>query len=169
MPQDLAAHLAWPLPNVWLGASAEDQDRLDERVPHLLRCPAAVRFLSLEPLLGPMDLHGAFYRPRRGPGDTYKRHSKHCVDWVVVGGESGAKARPCDVGWIRSIVGQCRAAGASCFVKQLGSNPCCEHGHQGRGHCIPCGLDLPLRNRKGGDPSEWPEDLRVRQFPEVRK
>jgi protein gp37 len=106
----------WPLRNVWLGTSVEDQERL-RRAWELLDCPAAVRFLSCEPLLGPVDLNalellcGSW---RRGATiGTY-------LDWVIVGGESGASARPCDVAWVRSIVQQCQAAGVPVFVKQLG-------------------------------------------------
>lgn len=164
----------WPLPNVWLGASAERQKELDERVPHLLRCPAAVRFLSCEPLLEALDLNRVGGRREvRAYGDKIAAiptmphggpepidHSEF-VQWVIVGGESGPNARPCDVGWIRSIVGQCKAAGVACFVKQLGTKP--QRGM--------LGPDEPVRldDRKGGDPSEWPEDLRVREFPQHRK
>lgn len=81
---------------------------------------------------------------------------------MIVGGESGSKARPCDMAWIRSIRDQCDAAGAACFVKQVGAHPIATLD-------APIGkafARLVLRDPKGGDPSEWPEDLRVRQFPE---
>lgn len=104
---------AWPLPNVWLGVSAEDQQRWDERVEILRRIPAAVRFVSAEPLLGLIDVH---YMSHPGP-------SLQNLQWVIVGGESGAGARPCNMAWIRSIVAQCKTAGVACFVKQAGSNP----------------------------------------------
>jgi len=173
LPQDLAAHLAWPLPNVWLGASAEDQDRLDERVPHLLKCPAAVRFLSLEPLLGPMDLRKWFEWGGSGP-PWIMSPSSHPEDagphnagaWVIVGGESGHGARPCDVGWIKGVVRQCAEAGVPCFVKQLGASVSGQIVHpDNEGYGV---NRVRLIDRKGGDPAEWPEDLRVRQFPEVR-
>jgi len=141
----------WPLVNVWLGVSVEDQRAADTRIPLLLSTPAAVRWISAEPLLGllgPVDL-SAYLAP--APGGT------PALDWVVVGGESGPGARPCDVGAIRSIVAQCKAAGASCFVKQLGADP------YNFGRCV----DLP-RHPKGGDPAEWPEDLRVREWPEAK-
>jgi protein gp37 len=83
------------------------------------------------------------------------------IDWVIVGGESGPGARPCDVAWIRSIVEQCRAAAVPCFVKQLGAQPE-QSGTDARAH----GSLLDLCDKKGGDPSEWPADLRVRRFPE---
>lgn len=133
----------WPLPNVWLGCSVEDRVR-KERIDYLRNTPAAVRFLSLEPLLedlGEIDLTG--------------------ISWVIVGGESGHGARPFNIDWARSIIGQCKNAGVAAFVKQLGAKP------EG-----PCGavknMPLEFNDRKGGDMSEWPEDLRVREFPEVR-
>lgn len=121
----------WPK-NVWLGTSVEDQQTADERIPHLLQTPAAVRFLSCEPLLGPVDLWQWLGCPDDGvtearPGTRLLDAGRAAfgdtplIDLVVVGGESGPHARPCDVVWIRSIVQQCKAAGVKCFVKQLGS------------------------------------------------
>lgn len=144
-----------PLPNVWLGVSCEDQQRADERIPRLLKTPAAVRFVSAEPLLGGINFGSI------GEG----RDAFNCLDgiggpnldWVIVGGESGSGARPCDVAWIRSIVSQCKAAGVECFVKQLGSRPQFLADPMKTAHASHCG--------KGGDPAEWPEDLRVREFP----
>jgi protein gp37 len=126
-----------PLANVWLGVSVEDQERADERIPHLLRTPAAVRFLSVEPLLGPVDLRGPLSvidvhdlrddplasqllaeAVREGRGD-----SPRAIGWCIVGGESGDGARPMRVEWARSLVEQCRAAGVATFVKQWGSRP----------------------------------------------
>lgn len=156
---DWNARLAkWPLPNVWLGVSCEDQKRADERIPALLGTPAAVRFISAEPLLEGLDI--AKHRP--GANSL----------WVIVGGESGHGARPCRVWWVRNIVGQCRDADVPVFVKQLGSAPEIE---QGCGDCDPClygqrcyqsyDVRMDLKSSKGGDMSEWPADLRVRQFP----
>ena len=164
--------LQWPLPNVWLGTSVEEQARADERVPHLLRCPAAVRFLSCEPLLGAVDLFthfAAFGMAWSESNVRYERIAKAGIDWVIVGGESGPGSRACDVAWVRSIVGQCRAAGVACFVKQLGARPVngafAQNPVRGR-------IDSPVgahptrfADRKGGDPAEWPEDLRVREMP----
>jgi protein gp37 len=101
----------YPLPNVWLGVSAEDQKWANVRIPPLLNTPAAVRFVSAEPLLGPVTLdplwgHGAF-----GPG----------LDWVIVGGESGPGARPMELEWATRLVADCRELGIAPFVKQLGS------------------------------------------------
>jgi protein gp37 len=127
------------LPNVVLGVSCEDQQRADERIPLLLQTPAVRRCVSLEPLLGPIDL-----RPSWLAGYDYR-------DWVIVGGESGPKARPCHVEWIRSIKDQCQTAGVALHVKQLGS---CTHVAATR-----------LKDPAGADPSEWPLDLRVREDP----
>ena len=100
----LAPWEVWPH-NVWAGTTAEDQKRLDERAPHLLRVPAVVRFLSCEPLLGALNLRGAL-------GDLQPR-----VSWVIAGAESGHGARPMDEAWIRSLRDQC-AGKAAFFYKQ---------------------------------------------------
>lgn len=120
----------WPR-NVWAGCTVEDQERAMERVPHLRAVPAAVRFLSCEPLLERVapDLDG--------------------IDWVIIGGESGGGARMFARDWARDLIDRCRRAGAAPFVKQLGAKP-----------------DGPrLTDPKGGDWSEWRDDLRVREFP----
>ncbi|MBF6187600.1 phage Gp37/Gp68 family protein [Nocardia farcinica] len=103
---------AWPLPNVWLGVSVEDQRWADIRIPALLDTPAAVRFVSAEPLLGPIDL------TRRGllAPDEFERR----LDWVIVGGESGRGARPMHPEWARSLRDQCSAAGVPFLFKQWG-------------------------------------------------
>lgn len=160
----------WPLPNVWLGVSVEDQERADERIPHLLRCPAAVRFLSCEPLLSVVDLRGKLLEFLRDGSSFFSSvpHSKpnRLIDWVIVGGESGPDARACNLAWIRSLLDQCRGAGVACFVKQLGSHPV----EGGDFHQITGPMEgVRLKSRKGGDPTEWPVDLRVRQFPEVQR
>jgi protein gp37 len=165
----------WPLSNVWLGASVENQRFADERIPLLLQTPAAVRFLSCEPLLGPVDLTciGEFeddsdYRlngltgEERYPGSV-RRGILPGVDWVIVGGESGSKARPMALQWPRSILKQCQATGVACFVKQLGARPVTPDDLTPEHSCA-----VALRDRKGGNPAEWPDDLRVRQFPAVR-
>lgn len=173
----MMAFQRWPLPNVWLGTSAEDQAAADVRIPELLACPAAVRFVSAEPLLGPVNFddgeHSCFTCDGSEPTDEWCLSKQngwagghfHGVDWVIVGGESGPGARPCDIGWIRSTVGQCKAAGTAVFVKQVGSRPyfpadCdCEGEH---GNHRTAGR---LKDRKGGDMAEWPADLRVREMP----
>ena len=131
----LSACDQWPLPNLWLGVSVESRAVLD-RIDILRQIPAAIHFISFEPLLedlGPVDLTG--------------------IDWIIIGGESGPGARKCDLGWILSLVVQAKALGVACFMKQLGAKP------------FDLGVRLKLRHRKGGDPDEWPADLRVREFP----
>lgn len=277
------------LSNVWLGTTVEDQRRADERIPHLLATPAAVRFLSCEPLLGPVDLRGwgdaapaapdeslsgaswssysweewvppslrklieDFWSESygRGPAAWLRDHAvqrvpesgarvvlaagghgwlkteKMATDgvrgryvhlwnnigrvvtdageihpasgghgsgwlsrwydkgdyrprlhWVIVGGESGPGARPLDLAWARSIAAQCRDARVPCFVKQMGARPIEAGDPTGRFRTSPAtgereyeiaATRLVLRDRKGGDIAEWPEDLRVREFPEVRR
>lgn len=149
----------WPLPNVWLGVSVEDQQRADERIPLLLQTPAAVRFVSYEPALGPVDFGdylGHHLGCCWGPVGDCDCDTKGRLDWIIVGGESGPGARPFDLGWARETIAQCKAANVACFVKQLGAKPYKFEGYQ---H-----LKL-FQHPKGGDWSEWPEDLRVRQFP----
>jgi protein gp37 len=158
--------------NVWLGCSVEDQERAEERIPHLLRCRdlARVLYLSCEPLLGEVDLTNPYFglfdeRPRDSldlydlpggePDELPCPVKKRLLDWVIVGGESGPLARPFALEWCASLVRQCAAAGVPCFVKQMGHRPTAE------GELMHLGAD------KGGDPGEWPQALRVRQFPEA--
>jgi protein gp37 len=158
---------AWPLPNVWLGVSVEDQHRADERIPLLLQTPAAVRFLSVEPLLGPVDLRPWIDCTCNDVTGTCASCLDGGIHWVIVGGESGPGARPMQVEWARSIVKQCKAAGVSVFVKQLGANVNITEATAPvgpRAHRVVKGR-VSLVDRKGGDPAEWPEDLRVRDFP----
>jgi protein gp37 len=115
----------WPLENVWLGVSVEDQERADERIPHLLRTPAAVRFLSCEPLLGPVEL------PRH---DQSMGPSVSPLGWVIAGCESGPGARPCEVEWLRSLRDQCAAAGVPYFLKQARHVPACIPAPKGAEH-----------------------------------
>lgn len=102
----------WPLANVWVGTSVEDQKRADDRVPVLAQAIAAVRFLSIEPLLGPVSLRAAV---KKTPAELRK------IDWVIVGGESGPRARPMHPGWARTLRDESLAAGISFFFKQVGS------------------------------------------------
>ncbi|OJY25782.1 MAG: hypothetical protein BGP11_11210 [Rhodobacterales bacterium 65-51] len=129
---DAVCTAPWPLPNVWLGTSASDQASADLRIPHLLAAPAAVRFLSAEPLLGPLNLlvtdsRGQDISALRGiacdptaseVADQYYRTNR--LDWVIVGGESGPGARPMHPDWARSLRDQCVAAGVPFFFKQWG-------------------------------------------------
>ncbi len=107
----------WPLSNVWLGVSTERQQEADERIPLLLETPAAVRFISAEPLLGPLNLFD-FIGPW-GP-TPQSLQAPPALDWVIVGGESGQKARPMHPDWARSLRDQCGAAGIPFFFKQWG-------------------------------------------------
>jgi protein gp37 len=125
--------------NLWLGVSAEDQKRYDQRAPILAQIPAKVRFLSLEPLLGPIEISGP------DNPELYK-----AIDWVIVGGESGPNARPLNTGWIHSILAQCKCYNIPAFVKQLGTYWAKENG---------------AKHSKGGDPDEWLPGIRVRMFP----
>ncbi len=127
---DLFDCMGKPLPNVWLGTSIEDQATAEARVPHLLATPAAVRFASAEPLLGPLYLDDMcdghkFIDALRGKWwhDSEPPHiecDKPRLDWVIAGGESGPGARPMHPDWARSIRDQCQAAGVAFFFKQWG-------------------------------------------------
>jgi len=134
-----------PFPTIHLLATVEDQERADERVPHLLEAAPYVDLvgLSVEPLLGPVTIPQA-----------------EKLGWVIVGGESGKRARRCDVAWIRSVVAQCKGAGVPVFVKQLGADPRWPEAEIGARE--DWGL---LKDSKGGNQDEWPADLRVRQWP----
>lgn len=112
-----------PLPNVWLGVSCERQDEADERIPHLLHTPAAVKFVSAEPLLGPIDFHNLKTDlTELGWIDSFKCIVPRHIDWIIVGGESGPKARPMHPQWARDIRDQCEAAGVKFFFKQWGEH-----------------------------------------------
>jgi protein gp37 len=167
--------LAKTHPNVWLGASVEDQAAANERIPALLGLSAAVRFLSVEPLLGPVDLRRwlhvipVFQSSMSAIDRSLSAPTAHCersyrvhtgepihseIDWVIVGGESGPGARTCRLRWISDVVEQCRAGGVPCFVKQVGSRPIRDEQ-----------ADWGTYDRKGGNPAEWPHALRVQEFP----
>ena len=195
----------FPLSNVHLGVSVENQKAADERIPLLLETPAAVRWLSCEPLLSAVDLtslnrqvgsiipHVHGFDSLRGSDWTYNDirktkdyyNKKNHVDWVIVGGESGNGARPCNIDWIRSIVRQCKAANVGCFVKQLGAQSVINYYDDLREEFFnndedwtPLNWDLddgqpplntvvkfPKTNKKGGEISEFPADLQIREFP----
>lgn len=131
----------WPLKHVWLGVSVENQEAADERIPYLLATPAAVRFLSCEPLIGPLDLRDLCL------GIGLRRD----VDWVIVGGESGPGARPMLRHWAERLIKQCHTTGVPAFLKQVGSN---------RGPDWPGGI-----TGKGDDPAQWPDEMLVQEFP----
>jgi len=258
-----------PPPGIWLGTSTEDQKRADERIPHLVRTPAALHFVSAEPLLGPLDLRAwlpgwirgavrswndfqwpgwvpesvrqqvvSFWNPawNRGPNAWMRGALENgqpaigtrgnfrtcrqgeplvegrfipawnnigCVvddagdvhvvsagiyqsrpprlDLVIAGGEAGPRSREHNLNWSRSLLEQCRVAGSAYFQKQLGSNPvidCSDDMPAQPADADPADLaafarsflrPLRLKDRKGGDMAEWPEDLRVREMPEVER
>lgn len=173
----------WPLPNLWLGVSVENQETADERIPLLLDTPAAIRFVSYEPALGPVDFVMGGQVTELGHVD-WLRGVDGCepqipgLDWVIVGGESGPGARPCAVEWLESAVAQCRAAQVPVFVKQLGAYVVSEQRA-----CVDAAELLEMRgpesrwpedrwlwragldDPKGGEPREWPQYLQVREFP----
>lgn len=224
----------WPLPNVWLGTSVENQATADERIPLLLQCPSAVRFVSYEPALGAVDFErwlggdcehcqscGEAYRAvwstddktwlrvvgrdgglrcpdcfrfeaaeKRIPDNVTIYGEVAALDWLIVGGESGPGARPCHVDWIRSVRDQCKAAGVACFIKQAGRRVFGDpEGFRVDRYILDGGAlewqppiigfdkarfrrdnadricGFKLFDRKGGDWSEWPSDLKVREFP----
>lgn len=150
--------------HMWFGVSIEDQPRADERIPLLLQTPVAVRFLSVEPMLEAIEMQpesidgmptvnaltGADWCDPPIPG----------LDWVICGGESGPGARPFNLAWANALRKQCCDANVPFFMKQIGSNPIDPRPQTGLD-------DGPLlhNDHKGGDPAEWPEALRVRQFP----
>jgi protein gp37 len=137
----------WPTDpfNVWLGTSVESQRYADLRIPHLLATPAAVRFLSCEPLLDRVSLLPWIGFPRlRNDGSGWEHFTAPSpIDWVIIGGESGPGARPMDLDWTRHLIEQCHAVGVAVFVKQLGSA-------WGRTH---------------HDIDTWPRHLRIREWP----
>lgn len=226
--QALCGASEYPLPNVAYGTSVENQPTADARIPHLLRCPAALRFVSAEPLLGAVSLErwlgyyvcqwclderaphhfdgfdilicnecgaemGADGCPKHGDSDCRPRcpmcgqddtfpwegydpdESHPQIHSIIMGGESGPGARPCNVEHIRSLVEQCKAAGVKCFLKQLGAKPVHNGKPTGEFRTGPNGKRqlemtydvLKLKHPKGGDPAEWPEDLRVRELPSM--
>lgn len=141
--------------NVWIGTSVEDQQTADYRIPHLLKVPAKIRFLSCEPLIGPVKLNGHEIRKAVGlteyydwltgnvtsssdifggappawedRGDSFLGHYEPRIHWVIVGGESGNNARLFHLDWADSIIQECKDAKVACFVKQLGDNVTCCH------------------------------------------
>jgi protein gp37 len=155
---DDPTYTPWPWPNVWLGATVVNQEEADRDIPKLLAVPARIRFLSIEPMLGPVDVRFAFSDARvircpqcmfgtnrldHGPcpndGETLRNDPG--IDWIIAGGESGPHARPAHPDWFRSLRSQCAAAGVAFHLKQITE----------RGRKVPM--------------DQWPADLRVQEFP----
>lgn len=193
-------------PLVSLGTSISDQKTADEWVPRLLASEGfRLRFLSVEPLTGPVNLRGLLMSPlipdparcACGHGHGFTRcpnyggvgercHYRGCpcpgfrkalgsrtgIHWVIIGGESGPKARPCNGEWVEDLVRQCREAGVPCFLKQLGAAFAdARGGIAGRALNVPSDAAALVSRRladwKGGNMAEWPAHLRVRELPEV--
>jgi protein gp37 len=145
-----------PLPNVWLGVTAEDQKRADERIPTLLQTPAAVRFVSVEPMLGPVDFSAWLWCKwcdgNGGIDGMGYTECPHCngtgqgteIGWMIVGCESGPGRRPMKLEWAVDLVEQCKAAGVPVFVKAI-----------------------EIDGKVSHSPAEWPEELRVREYPDA--
>jgi protein gp37 len=134
---------AWPWPHVWLGTTAENQEEYDRRWGTLSKIPAARRFISYEPALGPLNI---FANP--------------LPNWIIIGGESGSRARPFMLSWARDVIEQCRDLGIAPFMKQLGEHAYDDLSYVGHSPVY------PTRSKKGDDPAEWPNSLRVREFPQ---
>ncbi|MDQ4121693.1 MAG: phage Gp37/Gp68 family protein [Acidobacteriota bacterium] len=146
----------------WIGMSAGDQKWLEKNITYLLQVKSSIHYLILEPLLNTVNLRnirlsdGGELDALKGIDRKFQCHYSSKVDLVIVGGESGAGARPCHVSNIRSVVQQCKAAGVKVLVKQMGSNFIQING-----------LRQKLKSGKGGDISEFPVDLRVREYPRI--
>ncbi len=142
-PSYLASHLpedwgtGWP--HVWLGTTVENND-YRWRINSILKAPAEVHFLSIEPQLGRVELEGYLSQ----------QHARHRVNWAIIGGESGHHARIFELAWAREVIATCRKYGVAVFNKQFGTV---------------AAKALGLTERKGADPDEWPHDLRVQEFP----
>ena len=164
----------WPITNIWLGVSIEDQATADERIPLLLQTPAAVRWVSAEPLLNKIDLTHLELDPfnyyNALTGDTIMLDRtiipmENTLSWVVAGGESGNSARALDARHLYALVSQCKDAGTPIFVKQLGYRFMdLDNEFYGAGIQTVDGK-AKMVNRVGADLNEWPEGLRVREWP----
>ncbi len=142
---------AFPPRNVWLGVSTERQQEADERIPHLLKTPAAVRFISAEPLLAPISLRWAKWDDWTDGNGQRRTRVDHLdgarmLDWVIVGGESGPNARPMQPDWVRSLRDQCADAGVPMFFKQWGEWAPYDRGHVDSSLlATPKSLDRPIQ------------------------
>ena len=132
------------LPNLWLGITAEDWQRADERIPLLLQTHAAIRFVSVEPMLEPVPFARDVWTVANGhsPGWLKTEHNPNGIDWVIIGCESGPNRRSMELQWAIDLVEQCKAASVPVFVKQI-----------------------PINGKVSKNPEEWPQVLRVREYP----
>lgn len=150
--------------HIWLGVSVENQSAADLRIPDLLAIPS-FRFLSCEPLLGPLEIrdHLGELELMGYSASNATAQTAGGIEWVIIGGESGPGARPCDLEWIRSLVQQCDKSSVACFLKQLGAVP-----YDSAKTDEDAGIFT--RHPKGGDPAEWPADLQKhRRFPPLTR
>lgn len=129
--------------HVWLGTTVESNE-YRWRIDDILKAPAIVHWLSIEPQIGPVDLQAYF---------ETNHSDRHTIDWAIVGGESGGQARPFKFAWARDVIAVCKEYRVAVFNKQLGTVTAKEWG---------------LNNWKGADPSEWPADLQIQEFPEAK-
>jgi protein gp37 len=162
-----AGGATWPLLNVWIGVSVENQAAADERIPLLLQTPAAVRFLSCEPLLGPVRLHEWLGREH----GLAQIGAPRGLSLAIVGCESGHGARPCEVEWLRSLRDQCTAAGVAFWLKQANGAACTEWRLAPDGQrSLPVLEAGPGSKRKQGGIIELPylDGVQWRQLPPVK-
>ncbi len=131
--------------NLWLGVTVCNQSEADAKAVELLQIPAAVRWLSIEPMLEGIEVEGPHLSLLRDLGRPGAKPVQRGIDWVVVGCESGPHRRPCNIEWVRAVVEQCKAAQVPCFVKQL-----------------------DIEGKVVDDPAQFPEDLRIREYPEAQ-
>lgn len=136
----------WP-DHIQIGTSVENQETANKRIPEILKIPTKIRFLSVEPMIGPVDLLR----------DSVTR-SRYGIHWIIIGGESGAKARPFNLRWANDLLAFCSMNGIAAFVKQLGCRPYADQNKYGEKHWLAV-------TGKGDNINEWPEWLRVREFP----
>lgn len=145
--------------HIWWGVSVEDRKHGLPRVDALVASAAHNKFLSVEPLLEPVKIfkHCDWCGCDIANHDCETVDDGFKIDWVIVGGESGPHARPCNIDWIRDVMRQCREAQIPVFVKQLGSRPVFD--------ILDTQQPYGAADSKGGNPDQWPEDLRVREWP----
>ena len=155
-PERIAANLPpdWGdgYTNVWLGVSCEDQEMAMKRIPILIEIPAAVRFLSVEPMIGPILMNKLDER-----GNEYTALLLTMIHWIIIGGESGNDSglyryRFAQLRWFEELISQCQLFAIPVFVKQLGTF---------------LSKELKLTDRHGGNINEWPEHLKIREFPKL--